>query len=113
MTHVSTTELLDRLEREDRVHLDVLDEESMTVEIGRYTEGNSEPKNPHTGDEIYYIVSGSGKARVGDDTYDVSTGDVVFVEEGLEHDFFDITEDITTLIVLAGSSDPAGYAMRE
>ncbi|MFB6132810.1 MAG: cupin domain-containing protein [Halanaeroarchaeum sp.] len=114
MTRISTTELIERFEAEtDRQHFEVLDEESMTVEVGRYAEGTSEPKNPHTGDEIYYIISGSGMARVGDETYPVEAGDVVYVESGLEHDIFDIDEEITTLIVLAGKEEPAGYSVRE
>ena len=114
MTRFSTTELFERLDEEaDRDHFEVLKEESMTVEVGRYSASKSAPKNPHTGDEINYIISGSGMARVEDETYPVEPGDVVFVKEGLEHDFFNIEEDITTLIVLAGSPDPAAYSMRE
>ncbi|MBS3759891.1 cupin domain-containing protein [Halodesulfurarchaeum sp.] len=114
MTRISTTELFARLDDEtDRQHDEVLDEESMTVEVGRYASGTSEPKNPHTGDEIYYIISGSGMARVGDETYPVEAGDVVYVESGLEHDIFNIDEEITVLIVLAGTEEPGAYTMRE
>lgn len=113
MTHISTGELIERLEREGRTHIEVLNEDAITVEIGRYPSTEAEPKNPHTGDEIYYVVSGSGMARVEDETYSVESGDVVYVEEGLEHDFFDIDEDLTVLVVLAGSTDPAAYSMRE
>mgnify|MGYP006291958533 FL=1 len=114
MSRIPTTEMFEQLdENADRDHLEVLKEESMTVEVGRYSASKSAPKNPHTGDEIYYIISGSGMARVEDETYPVEPGDVVFVEAGLEHDFFNIEEDIRALIVLAGSPDPAAYSMRE
>lgn len=114
MTRFSTKELFARFDDEtDRQHYEVLDEESMTVEVGRYATGTSEPKNPHTGDEIYYLISGSGMARVGDETYPVEAGDVVYVESGLEHDFFNIEEEITVLIVLAGREEPGAYTMRE
>ncbi|MBS3761499.1 MAG: cupin domain-containing protein, partial [Halodesulfurarchaeum sp.] len=89
MTRISTTDLFAQFEdATDRQHYEVLDEEAMTVEVARYATGTSEPKNPHTGDEIYYIISGSGMARVGDETYPVEAGDVVYVESGLEHDIF-------------------------
>lgn len=114
MTRFSTNELFGRFDEEtDRQHYEVLDEDSMTVEVGRYATGTSEPKNPHTGDEIYYIISGSGMARVGDETYPVEAGDVVYVESGLEHDFFNIDDEITVLIVLAGTEEPGAYTMRE
>jgi mannose-1-phosphate guanylyltransferase len=113
MTHVSTIDLLDRLDEAGSHYVDVLDEGSMTVELGRHTAGNAEPKNPHTEDELYYIVSGSGKIRVGDDVHTVDAGDAVFVERGVEHDFFDIEEELVTLVIFAGSSDPASYSIRE
>ena len=114
MTRKSTAELFDELaERPERTHFEVLDEESMTVEVGRYATGTSEPKNPHTGDEIYYVIDGAGMARVGDETYEVEPGDVVYVESGLEHDFFNIDEELRVLIVLAGKAEPGAYTMRE
>jgi mannose-1-phosphate guanylyltransferase len=111
MTHVSTESLIRELEAEDEQFAEVLATESVTVEIGRYP--TSSPKNPHTEDEIYYIISGSGMIRVGDETYDVGAGDVVFVEQGLEHDFFDIDEAITALTIFVGSADPSSYSIRE
>ncbi|MFW6383816.1 MAG: cupin domain-containing protein [Halodesulfurarchaeum sp.] len=114
MSRISTTDLFETLDAsEDRQHFEVLNEETMTVEVGRYKEGTSEPKNPHTGDEIYYVIEGSGMARVGDDTFGVSAGDVVHVEAGNEHDFFNIEETMRVLIVLAGKEEPAAYSMRE
>ena len=114
MTRFRTDDLFDRLEAEpDRDHLEVLEEPSMTVEVGRYAADTSAPKNPHTGDEIYYVISGSGMARVGEETYPVETGDVVYVEAGLEHDFFNIEEELTVLIVLAGKEEPGAYSIRE
>ncbi|CAI49875.1 cupin 2 barrel domain protein [Natronomonas pharaonis DSM 2160] len=113
MTHVSATDLLDELDDKQGNAVEVLDEDSLTVEIARHTAGEATPKNPHTEDELYYVVSGSGKIRVGDDVHSVESGDTVFVEQGLEHDFFDIGEDLVTLIVFADSSNPTSYSMRE
>ena len=113
MSHVQTAELLEEIPDDESAHLEVLEEDSMTVEVGRYPAGESAAKNPHTEDEIYVIISGSGTARVGDETYSIEAGDVVFVEQGTEHDFFDIEEDITALIVFAESDNPASYSIRE
>ena len=113
MTHASALDVLDQLADESGNYLEVLDEGSMTVEIGRHAAGEAVPKNPHTEDELYYVVAGSGKVRVGDDVYAVEPGDTVFVERGLEHDFFDIEEDLVTLVVFADSSHPSSYAIRE
>jgi mannose-1-phosphate guanylyltransferase len=113
MTHVSATEALDSLEEQSSDAVEVFDKESMTVELARHTAGQAAPKNPHTEDELYHVISGSGKIRVGDRVHSVEAGDTVFVKQGLEHDFFDIDEELVTLIVFAGSQDPASYSIRE
>lgn len=113
MTHVSALDRLDQLDDETGNYLEVMDQGSMTVEIGRHAAGDAAPKNPHTEDELYYVVSGSGKVRVGDDVHAVEAGDTVFVEQGLEHDIFDIEEDLVTLAVFAESSDPSSYSIRD
>ncbi len=111
MTLVSTEELITEIEEEDGQFAEVFHTESVTIEIGKYP--TASPKNPHTEDEIYYIVSGSGMIRVGDETHDVEAGDLVFVEQGLEHDFFNIDEEITALTIFVGSDDPSSYSIRD
>ncbi len=111
MTHVSTQELIEELEDEDAQFAEVLTGPSVTIEVGKYP--TSAPKNPHTEDEMYYIISGSGMIRVGDETYNVEAGDVVFVERGIEHDFFNIDEQITALTIFVGSDTPSSYSIRE
>ncbi len=103
MSHFSTTELLDQFERDDRNYLEVLSEDSLSVEIARYP--NPEPKTPHKSDELYVVLSGSGMVQVGNERYAVAEGDVVYVEKGLEHDFFDIEEEVTALVVFPNSGD--------
>jgi mannose-6-phosphate isomerase-like protein (cupin superfamily) len=111
MTHVSTEEVITELKEEDAQVAEVFSKESVTVEIGKYP--TSSPKNPHTENEVYYIISGSGMIRVGDKTYSIESGDVIFVEQGLEHDFFNIDEEITALIIFVGSDSPSSYSLRE
>jgi mannose-6-phosphate isomerase-like protein (cupin superfamily) len=103
MSHVSTTELAEQLGEEDESYLEVLSEESMSVELARYP--NSAPKTPHKEDELYVVLSGSGKVHVGGERHAVDQGDVVYVEQGVEHEFFDIDEEITVLIVFASAEE--------
>jgi mannose-1-phosphate guanylyltransferase len=105
MSYVPTAKLIKRLEQEDRHYREVLSEDSMRVELAQYP--NPAPKNPHSEDELYFLVSGSGMVRVGEETHAVDEGDVVYVKQGLEHDFFDIEEEITALVVFVGSHDTA------
>ncbi|QGX96612.1 cupin domain-containing protein [Haloplanus rallus] len=111
MTRVSTEELITGLKEEDAQVAEVLSKESVTIEVGKYP--TASPKNPHTENEVYYIISGSGMIRIGDKTHSVESGDVVFVEQGLEHDFFNIDEEITALTIFVGSDNPSSYSLRE
>lgn len=103
MSHFSTAELSDRLTQENRSYVELLSEDSIRVELAHYP--NPEPKTPHKEDELYVILSGSGMVHVGSETYDVDEGDVVYVEQGVEHDFFEIEDEITALVVFAGARD--------
>ena len=103
MTHASTTDLRERLEREDKDYLEVLSEESVSVELARYP--NSQPKTPHKTDELYVILSGSGQVHVGPEQHAVTEGDVIYVEQGTEHDFVDIEDEITALVVFTDAEE--------
>ena len=103
MSHISTTDLIDQLEQGDADYVEVLSEDSLSVEIAQYP--NPEPKTPHRTDELYFIISGSGMVHVGNESYAVEEGDVVYVEQGVEHDFFDIDDKITALVIFPSSAD--------
>lgn len=94
-------ELTDKLVREDELFIEFLRRDSMSLEVYRLPAGGTDPQDPHTEDEVYYVVSGAAKIRIGDETHAVEEGDVVFVERTVEHYFFDIEEDLVTLIFFA------------
>jgi mannose-1-phosphate guanylyltransferase len=103
MTHHATTDLIAELRRGDTNYIEVLAEGSMRVELAHYP--NPEPKHPHKEDELYYIISGSGTAHVGDERYAIDEGDVVYVEQGVEHDFVDIQDELTALVIFTNTRD--------
>ena len=74
-----------------------------TLSLGLYVlpAGDTDPQQPHTEDEIYYVVSGSARIRVGDEDQDVKAGSVIFVETSVPHRFHSITKTLTLLVVFA------------
>jgi mannose-6-phosphate isomerase-like protein (cupin superfamily) len=70
------------------------------LSVGLYVlaAGQPDPQQPHTEDEVYYVVSGRGRITVGDDVRDVRPGSIVFVAATVPHRFHDITEDLTILV---------------
>jgi mannose-6-phosphate isomerase-like protein (cupin superfamily) len=73
-----------------------------TLEVGAL-----DPQQPHTEDEIYYVASGQGVIRVGDEPYQVKAGSIVFVPAKEPHHFFDIIERLTLFVIFA----PAEYTL--
>ena len=63
--------------------------------------GTEDPQQPHTEDEIYYVVQGRGVVSVDGEDRIVQAGSTIFVGMSVEHRFHSITEDLTLLVVFA------------
>jgi mannose-6-phosphate isomerase-like protein (cupin superfamily) len=60
--------------------------------------------------EIYYILSGSGRAEVGDETMEVGPGDAVSIPFGVRQRIANTgTEDLVFLCVCTPRFKPEGY----
>ena len=68
--------------------------------------GATDPQSPHAEDELYVVMSGRAKVRVGGEVRPVAAGSVIFVAANVEHKFLDIEERLV-LIVMFG---PAEYS---
>lgn len=103
MKHFTREELTERFEAQGTDVVEVFDEEAMVVEQSRYRadQADEESTQAHPQDEVYYITSGSGKMQVRDETSEVEAGDLIYVEQWVEHGFFDIDDEIKMLKVFA------------
>jgi mannose-6-phosphate isomerase-like protein (cupin superfamily) len=63
--------------------------------------GGTDPQKPHREDEVYYVVRGRARMRVGAEEQVVKTGSVLFVAAEVEHRFFDISEELEVLVFFA------------
>ncbi len=70
------------------------------LSVGLYVLGPGEPdlQQPHTEDEVYYVLAGAGRITVGDEVRDVREGSIVFVAAGVPHRFHDITAELRLLV---------------
>ena len=84
-------------------YLEFFTADTGTLSMGLYVlpAGDTDPQQPHTEDEIYYVVSGSARLQVGDEDREIKDGSVIFVETGAPHRFHTITETLTLLVVFA------------
>ena len=70
--------------------------------------GGTDPQQPHTEDEVYYIAAGRGMIQVGEEQRAVSAGSVVFVPARVPHHFYSVEEELRILVFFA----PAEYSQK-
>jgi mannose-6-phosphate isomerase-like protein (cupin superfamily) len=63
--------------------------------------GGTDPQKPHQEDEVYYVVPGHAKMRVGFEEQVVKSGSLIFVAAQVDHRFFDISEELEVLVFFA------------
>jgi mannose-6-phosphate isomerase-like protein (cupin superfamily) len=74
---------------------------AMSAGIYLLPAGSTDAQSPHREDEIYYAVRGRARMRVGSQDEAVGPGSIIFVEAGVVHQFYDITEELAVLVVFA------------
>jgi mannose-6-phosphate isomerase-like protein (cupin superfamily) len=84
-----------------RAYLEVLRVPALSAGVYVLPAGGVDLQKPHAEDEVYYVVSGKGTVRVGEDDRAVTAGTVIFVGAGVEHRFHSISEELTLLVFFA------------
>jgi mannose-6-phosphate isomerase-like protein (cupin superfamily) len=82
-------------------YLEFLRVPSMSAGIYVLAAGSADLQSPHQQDELYYVIRGRSRMRVGSDDRTVKVGSVVFVAAHAEHRFYDIEEELTVLVFFA------------
>jgi mannose-6-phosphate isomerase-like protein (cupin superfamily) len=78
----------------------VLEHGSLTVEI--YAPRGVDPQQPHSRDEAYIVVQGSGEFINGESREAFAPGDFLFVPAGVEHRFINFTDDLIVWVIFYG-----------
>ena len=82
-------------------YVDFLASDRLSVGLAVWCVGSVDHQQPHSEDEVYYVISGRGQIRVAGEDRAVHPGSLVFVGAGVEHRFHDITEDLRVLVFWA------------
>ncbi len=82
---------------------------SLEVEI--YKPNLVDRQQPHTRDELYVVISGSGYFINGSSRQPFQAGEVLFVPAGVEHRFEDFTADFSTWVFFYGPEGGEGGAL--
>ncbi len=99
--HVTLRQALARMPGPERDHYDVLLTHG-TLEVGFYAPQGIDPQTPHTRDEVYVIVKGTGWFQNGPDRVAFAPGDVLFVPATREHRFTEFSVDFAAWVLFYG-----------
>jgi mannose-6-phosphate isomerase-like protein (cupin superfamily) len=73
-----------------------------TLSVELYAPRPDDPQSPHTRDEVYAVVQGSGMFRNGPERHPFGPGDVLFVPARVAHRFEDFTHDLIVWVFFYG-----------
>ena len=100
-------QLLAERRQSQKAYLEFLRVPALSAGLYVLPAGGADPQQPHTEDEVYYIVGGRARILVAGESRPVGPGSIVYVKANDEHRFHDIAEDLSILVFFA----PAEYAL--
>jgi len=100
--------LLERIQRDRKAYHEFLRVPTMSAGLYVLPRGGKDLQAPHTEDEIYFIVGGRARIRLGSGDRDVERGSIIFVPARVEHRFHSIAEELTALVFFAPAEGSAG-----
>jgi mannose-6-phosphate isomerase-like protein (cupin superfamily) len=78
----------------------VFEHGSLLVKV--YAPRGSDPQKPHTRDEVYVVVEGSGEFVNGSTRERFGAGDFLFAAAGEEHRFENFSDDLAVWVLFYG-----------
>lgn len=94
-------EIRHKLKGETVEYLEFLNVPALNCGIYFLTAGSRDMQAPHDEDEVYLVLDGSARMRLGDEERAVGPGSLLYVSAATEHSFFEIEEDMTLLVLFA------------
>jgi mannose-6-phosphate isomerase-like protein (cupin superfamily) len=100
-----TAQLIDEQDRAKQNYLEFLRIPSLSAGLYTLPASSIDMQQPHTEDEVYYVISGHASFRAGSEERPVQPGSILYVKAHVEHRFHSISEDLRVLVIFA----PAEY----
>ncbi len=98
--HITSQQALENLKESSREFLNLFKHGSLQVEV--YKPDKIDKQSPHSRDEIYVVISGSGTFLNGEELCEFKAGDFLFVKAGVTHRFINFTSDFSTWVFFYG-----------
>jgi mannose-6-phosphate isomerase-like protein (cupin superfamily) len=92
-------ELTRRVEGTEARFVEFLRTPTLSCGVYRLPAGARDMQAPHLEDEVYFVLGGRARLRVGGQEHEVTAGKILYVRATSEHSFFDIEEDLTLIAI--------------
>jgi len=102
-------QLISQQKSSGKLYLEFLRVPDLSMGLYVLPAGGTDPQSPHTEDEVYYVVGGKAKIKVGEEDREVQAGSIVYVAKDIEHRFHSIEEELRVLVFFA----PAEYSKQK
>src|SRR6185503_14969735 len=94
-------QLATKLDKEGGYFLDFLKVRNLEAGIIVLHPGEKDKQEPHSADELYYVVEGSGFIELVKNRQPVKKGSIIFVPAKMRHRFCDNKDDLVVLYIFA------------
>ena len=84
-------------------YLEFLNVPALNCGIYSLAAGSKDMQSAHDEDEVYLVLKGRARMRLGDEERTVTPGSLLYVKAATEHCFFEIEEDMQLLVFFAAS----------
>jgi mannose-6-phosphate isomerase-like protein (cupin superfamily) len=72
------------------------------LELEYYRPDGTDPQQPHTRDEVYFVISGTGFFVLDGERQPFGPGEVLLVPKGVPHHFEDFSTDFAAWAIFVG-----------
>ena len=69
------TDLLSQRAASGQLYLEFFEAPTMSIGVYELAAGSVDPQQPHTEDEVYYVVGGRGQVRIDGEDREISAGE--------------------------------------
>ena len=95
-------DLLSELEDRGGYFREFIATRGIHVGIIRLHPGDNDTQEPHSVDEVYYVIEGKGFIKLNGKNQAIKDGTSIFVRAGTEHRFFGNIQDLVIFYALGG-----------
>jgi mannose-6-phosphate isomerase-like protein (cupin superfamily) len=101
MKHFHISALSDARRDAEKSYLEFVRETSLSMGLYVLAPGDEDSQQPHTEDEVYYVIRGKARFTANGEDVGVTAGAVLFVPASVTHRFHSIVEELSVLVVFA------------